>query len=147
MDGSVKDWMLRVVLGRDPEVVEHGPPPELHPDLIALDHALAEIRAAEPQPTILLLHHLRTLTHRGVRIVSVRPAPAELTARLHCADGSTILVRAEHTGILGAIALRLASGHWVRLSDVLAATDTVRLRLTTETGPVTVEAVGFDQAD
>lgn len=147
MDGSVKEWMLRVVLGRDPEVDEHGPSPELHPDLIALDRALAEIRAAEPQPTILLLHHLRTLTRRGVRIVSVRPAPAELTGRLHCADGSTLLVRAEHTGILSDIALRLASGHWVRLGEVLPEPDLVRLRLSTEAGPLTVEAVGFDQAD
>lgn len=147
MDGSVKDWMLRVVRGKDPEAVEHGPPPEQHPDLIALNATLTRIRAEEPQPLIILSHHLRVLTRRGVRITSINPAPAHLTGRLRFADGSTVLVHSDRVGVLSTLAIRLAGGHWVRLRETINTGTEVRLTLATADGVVEVVAAGFDQAD
>lgn len=147
MDGSVKDWMLRVVRGRVPEVAEHGPPPELHPDLIALNATLERIRAEEPQPLIILAHHLRVLTRRGVRITSINPAPAHLSGRLRFADGSTVLVHADRVGVLSDLAVRLAGGQWVRLTETIIIGTEVRLRLTTANGSLLLVATGFDQAD
>lgn len=149
MGSTAKDWVLRVVLGRDPEWAERGPPVALdsHPDLLAVQAELERIRAAEPGPTTVLTHQLRVVQQRGVRIAALRPAPIEHTARLVFADWTVVVIRAEHPNDLPDLAVRLVRGERVHLTAVTPQPDAVRLELTTARRRVAVEATGFDQAD
>lgn|SRR5699024_6521773 len=146
--GTAKDWVLRVVLGRDPEMDHPGPPPIAeHPDLLTIDTELERIRAGEPGPTTILTHRLRVVHRRGVRIAAVRPAPVEHTARLVFADRTVVVIRSEQPYDLPDLAVRLVRGERVHLTRVAPELDAVRLVLTTQSRRVEVRATGFDQAD
>lgn len=148
MGGTARDWVLRVVLGRDPEWAERGPPVlDDHPDLLAVGAELERIRAAEPGPVTVLTHRLRVVQQRGVRIAAVRPAPIEHTARLVFADGTVVVIQTDHPYDLPDLAVRLVRGERVHLTAVAPEAAAVRLELTTLRRRVEVEATGFDQAD
>lgn len=146
--GAARDWVLRVVLGRDPEGDDPGPPPIAeHPDLLAIDTELERIRADERGPTTILAHQLRVVHRRGVRIAAVRPAPIEHTARLVFADSTVVVIRSDQPHDLPDLAVRLVRGERVHLTRVAPELDAVRLELTTQSRRVQVRATGFDQAD
>lgn len=148
MDGGARDWVLRVVLGRDPELAEPGPTTlSSHPDLALIEAELERIRATEPGPLTILVHHLRVVQQRGVRIAALRPSPIEHTARLVFADGTVVMIRADGAQVLPDVAVRLVRGERVHLTDVLPGPDAVRLELATQQRRVQVTATGFDQAD
>ena len=148
MGGTARDWVLRVVLGRDPEWAERGPPLiGEHPDLAVIGAELERIRAADPGPVTVLTHRLRVVQQRGVRIAAVRPAPVEHTARLVFADRTVVVIRADHPHDLPDLAVRLLRGERVHLTAVDPAPEAVRLELTTLRRRVEVDATGFDQAD
>ena len=148
MAGTARDWVLRVVLGKDPEEIDRElTDDEIHPDLAELTAVLERIRADQPGPHIILVHHLEVLCRRGVRIASIRSAPVPHSARMRFADGTTIVIRSEQQGLLADLAVQLVRGDRIRLTRTIPATDVVRLELTTERGVVEVDATGFDQAD
>jgi|GEM_PF-4098064 len=150
MGGTARDWVLRVVLGRDPESAQRGPTawdPEQLTDLADLDAELERIRAADDRSLVILGHRLQVACRRGVRLHELRRAPVPHAARLVLADGLVAVVRAERPGILVDIAVRLARGEPVRFAACEPGRDAVRVTLTTLVGQVQIEAIGFDQAD
>ena len=112
--------------------------------LVAHGGAAEELRLA-----LLLASVLRPLVRRSVPPRLVEAGPVARSARLHFADGTTVLVRSIRAGDLAALAVIMRRCSAKPVSCAVGPDGSTRLQLAWPGGqrPLAVEVLGLDQPD
>ncbi len=105
--------------------------------------------ADEVRVALLLASVLRPLVRRSVPPRLVEAGPAVRSARLHFADGTTVLVRSLRPGDLTALAVVMRRCSAKPVSCTMAPDGSTQLRLVWPGGqrPLALQVLGLDQPD
>ena len=106
-------------------------------------------KAEELRLALLLASVLRPLVRRSVPPRLVEAGPAVRSARLHFADGTTVLVRSLRPGDLTALAVVMRRCSAKPVSCTMAPDGSTQLRLVWPGGqrPLALQVLGLDQPD
>ncbi|MFW6597297.1 hypothetical protein ACQBAU_04770 [Propionibacteriaceae bacterium Y2011] len=142
---ATRGWVARIrdTLGHPKQPDDESWPPL---GLDDLDTALTDI-IAETGSTVVLAHHVAAAAARGVPVSYVQPFPAPGAARIGFADGAVMIAHSPVEGDLGRVAIGTLHPRRVRILAWQPRADRVSVRFGLPRGEVTVDLLGFDQAD